>query len=134
MNRRLARLRAVQALFQVDFTGVGWQVAIEDALDDGEVTSPFLEELVKGTLEHKEEIDQILRQSLTNWTLDRVGNVDRAVLRMALYEMKYVIDIPQNVSFNEAIELAKAFGGEDSGRFVNGVLSKAAEFLSKEND
>lgn len=134
MNRRLARLRAVQALFQVDFTGVGWQVAIEDALDDGEVTSPFLEELVKGTLEHKEEIDQILRQSLTNWTLERVGNVDRAVLRMALYEMKYVTDIPQNVSFNEAIELAKAFGGEDSGRFVNGVLSKAAEFLSKEND
>lgn len=129
MNRRLARLRAVQALFQMDFTEVEWQEAIENALDDEEVISPFLTELVSGTLEHLKEIDEILRKSLTNWTLERVGNVDRAVLRMALYEMKYVTDIPQNVSFNEAIELAKAFGGEESGRFVNGVLSKAAEFL-----
>lgn len=134
MNRRLARLRAVQALFQMDFSEVEWQEAIENTLDEGEVASSFLEELVTGTLEHKEEIDRILRDSLTNWTLERVGNVDRAVLRMALYEMKYVTDIPQNVSFNEAIELAKAFGGEDSGRFVNGVLSKAAEFFTREEE
>ncbi|WP_026674915.1 transcription antitermination factor NusB [Alkalihalobacterium bogoriense] len=127
MNRRLARLRAVQALFQIDLTGSQWQEAIESTLDENEETSPFLENLVQGTLEHKPEIDSILKKNIENWSLERVGNVDRAILRMAIYEILHIEDIPKNVTFNEAIELGKAFGGEESGRFINGVLSNVVE-------
>ncbi|WP_209123091.1 transcription antitermination factor NusB [Alkalihalobacillus sp. BA299] len=134
MNRRLARLRAVQALFQIDLTGIEWKDALANSLEDNEEVTPFLEEIMSGTLAHQEEINEILKGNLSNWTLDRVGNVDRAVLRMAVHEMKYIDDIPTNVTFNEAIELAKAFGGEESGRFVNGVLSNVVKTLGKEKN
>ncbi|WP_216829443.1 transcription antitermination factor NusB [Alkalihalobacterium elongatum] len=134
MNRRLARLRAVQALFQIDLTAVEWKEALSNSLEDNEEITPFLEKIVSGTLTHKEEIDAILSKNLSNWSLDRVGNVDRAVLRMAVHEMKFIDDIPMNVTFNEAIELAKAFGGEESGRFVNGVLSNVVQAISKEEN
>lgn len=123
-NRRLERLRAVQALFQVDLIGVSWEEALRSTLEEDEEITPFMKQLVAGTVEHIEEIDEILSANLVKWKLNRVANVDRAVLRMAVYEMKYMDDIPKNVTLNEAIELAKAFGGEESGKFVNGVLSK----------
>lgn len=123
-NRRLDRLRAVQALFQTDLTGVSWEEALHNTLEEDEEITPFMRQLTSGTVEHIEEIDELLQKNLINWKLNRVGNVDRAILRMAVYEMKYVDDIPKNVTLNEAIELAKAFGGEESGKFVNGVLSK----------
>lgn len=123
-NRRLERLRAVQALFQVDLIGVSWKEALRSTLEEDEEITPFMKQLVAGTVEHIEEIDEILSANLVKWKLNRVANVDRAVLRMAVYEMKYMDDIPKNVTLNEAIELAKAFGGEESGKFVNGVLSK----------
>ena len=131
MNRRLERLRAVQALYQVDISKVDWKVAIENALEEDESLTPFLEKVVEGTLQHKAEIDALISSSLENWKLERVGNVDRAILRLAVHEMKHVDDIPMNVTFNEAIELGKAFGGEESGRFLNGVLSN---ILSKMNN
>ncbi|MFV8827967.1 transcription antitermination factor NusB [Alkalihalobacterium sp. APHAB7] len=134
MNRRLARLRAVQALFQIDLTAVEWKEALSNSLEDGEEITPFLEKIVSGTLSHQEEIDGMLSKNLSNWSLDRVGNVDRAVLRMAVHEMKYIDDIPMNVTFNEAIELAKAFGGEESGRFVNGVLSNVVQVINKDKE
>ncbi|ARK31395.1 transcription antitermination factor NusB [Halalkalibacter krulwichiae] len=127
MNRRVARLRAAQALYQIDLTDTEINAAIHSVLDEGEVASTFMLDLVNGTIEQKDEIDPIISQSLQGWTIDRMGLVDRAIVRMSLYEMKNIEDIPVNVSFNEAIELAKAFGGEESGRFVNGVLSKAME-------
>ncbi|WP_078552928.1 transcription antitermination factor NusB [Bacillus alkalicellulosilyticus] len=131
MNRRLARLRAVQALFQIDLTDAPWQEAVDNTLDEGEELTPFLEEIITGTLQHKESIDEILKKNIENWSLERVGNVDRAILRMAIHEMKYIDDIPKNVTFNEAIELGKAFGGEESGRFINGVLSNVVANLEK---
>ncbi|KHF39539.1 transcription antitermination factor NusB [Halalkalibacter okhensis] len=131
MNRRVARLRAAQALYQIDLTESEVDVAIESVLDEGETPSSFMLELVRGTLEHKEIIDPVISSSLQGWTLDRMGLVDRAIVRMTVYEMKYIEDIPVNVTFNEGIELAKAFGGEESGKFVNGVLSKAMEQLQK---
>ncbi|MBU8907732.1 transcription antitermination factor NusB [Desertibacillus haloalkaliphilus] len=127
MKRRLARQKAVQSLFQIDVSDTDWQEAIENTLEDNEEQDAFITELVRGTLAHQKEIDQIITDHLENWTLERVGNVDRAIMRMAIYEMKYIEDIPMNVSLNEAIEQAKAFGGEESGRFVNGVLSKVAK-------
>ncbi len=129
MKRRIARIKAVQSLFQVDMSGTDKEEAIHNVLEENESNDPFLEQLVSGTLENLKIIDDLFTSHLENWTLERVGNVDRAVIRMAIYEMRFVEDIPINVSLNEAIDVAKSFGGEESGRFVNGVLSKIAETL-----
>ncbi|SFL68387.1 transcription antitermination factor NusB [Salibacterium qingdaonense] len=123
MNRRLARLRAVQVLFQIDLTNAEWKQALDNTLEDDETADDYLLEVLQGTLQHKTAIDETIKEHLEHWTLDRVGNVDRAVLREGVHEMKYMDDIPLHVSVNEAVEIAKAFGGEESGKFVNGVLS-----------
>ncbi|GAF63809.1 transcription antitermination protein NusB [Bacillus sp. TS-2] len=131
MNRRVARLRAAQALYQMDLAHTEPESALESVLDDGEVASDFLNELIYGTLKNKEQIDQLITENLTGWKIERMGHVDRAITRMALYEMLYIEDIPVNVTFNEAIELAKAFGGEESGKFINGLLSKSIEKMNQ---
>lgn len=74
-------------------------------------------------IDHQVQLDEMISKHLVNWKLDRIANVDRAVLRLAVYEMVYVEDIPVNVSMNEAIELAKRFGDDKATKFVNGVLS-----------
>ncbi|ERN53016.1 transcription antitermination factor NusB [Alkalihalophilus marmarensis] len=130
MNRRLARLRAAQALYQMDLTGSEMKSAIESVLEDNEKQSEFFIQLVQGTTEIKAKIDETISANLEGWTISRMGHVDRAIIRMAMYEMLEVEDIPVNVTFNEAIELAKAFGGDEAGRFVNGVLSKSIETLN----
>lgn len=78
--------------------------------------------LVRGTVEHREEIDRLIRGQADNWRLERMPAVDRNILRLAVYEMLYEHDIPKLVVVDEAIELAKKFGSEQSGRFVNGLL------------
>lgn len=123
MKRRHAREKAIQVLFQIDVTDTDPREALEHVLNEGE-GDEFLSELVFGTLENLEKIDEVIKENLVNWSFSRIGNVDRSVLRMASYEMVLRDDIPVNVSLNEAVELAKLFGGEESGRFVNGVLSK----------
>ncbi|WP_347549671.1 transcription antitermination factor NusB [Pseudalkalibacillus hwajinpoensis] len=123
MKRRHAREKAIQVLFQIDVTDTDPREALEHVLNEGE-GDEFLSELVFGTLDNLEKIDEVIKENLVNWSFSRIGNVDRSVLRMASYEMVIRDDIPVNVSLNEAVELAKLFGGEESGRFVNGVLSK----------
>ncbi|KAA0549471.1 transcription antitermination factor NusB [Bacillus sp. BGMRC 2118] len=126
MKRRTAREKAIQALFQLDLNEQEPSLAIEHVLE-GKESDEFLEQLVLGTTENKQEIDNILIKNLENWSLDRIGNVDRAILRLAVYEMKYEESIPQNVSINEAIELAKIFGDDESSKFINSVLSKVLD-------
>lgn len=134
MNRRVARIKAVQSLYQVEMTDVHPDEAIQAVLEEGEVKTPFLNNIVHGTLENLEEIDQLLEKALKNWNLSRLSRVDRAILRIAVYEMKWIEDIPVNVSINEAIDIAKGFTGEEEpGRFVNGVLSNVAASLIKDN-
>jgi len=86
----------------------------------------FLRELVTRTDAHQPEIDAILTRTLKRWKLDRVSYVDRAILRMACCEILHFQDVPSNVSINEAVEIAKSLGGDDSGQFVNGVLDAIA--------
>ncbi|MBU9724162.1 MULTISPECIES: transcription antitermination factor NusB [Bacillaceae] len=130
MNRRVARIKAVQSLYQVEMTAVEPDEAINNVLEEDEEGSPFLSNLVHGTVDHIAEIDQMLEAALENWSISRVSRVDRAILRMATYEMKWLDDIPVNVSINEAIDLAKGFTGEEEpGKFVNGVLSKVAKTI-----
>ncbi|MFD3447792.1 transcription antitermination factor NusB [Microbacteriaceae bacterium 4G12] len=130
MKRRTARERAMQALYQMDIAGeVEVSTAIENTLEEGEKNNEFLEQLVVGSTKYKDEIDELIRKNLENWKLERVSTVDRNILRVAVYEMKYMEDIPHSVSINEAIEIAKVYGDEESRRFINGVLSKVKETI-----
>ncbi|MCY9223427.1 transcription antitermination factor NusB, partial [Bacillus licheniformis] len=119
---RTAREKALQSLFQIDVSDIEPNEAMQHALD-GQESDAFFEQLVYGVLENKEKIDEMIKRHLVNWKLDRLANVDRAILRLSAYEMIFLDDIPVNVSMNEAIELAKQFGDDKSAKFVNGVLS-----------
>lgn len=137
MKRRLAREIAVQSLYQIDMNDVSPQAAIETMLEEarsdneadlaveGELgPTPYLTDLVEGTYRRRKELDETLERYLTGWKLDRLSKVDRQILRLAAYEMLCGADTPPKVVVNEAIELAKRFGSEESGKFVNGVLGK----------
>ena len=125
MKRREAREKAVQTLFQLDNTELSINEAITYIIE--EPVNRFYEQIVRGTVENKEEIDEVLTEKLENWSLDRLPKIERTVLRIAVYELLFNEDVPHRVVINEAIELCKTFGDEKSGRFVNGVLSKFEE-------
>ncbi|KOO43968.1 transcription antitermination factor NusB [Priestia koreensis] len=129
MKRRTAREKALQALFQCDLGKMEPAEAIQNVIKTDKVDE-FLELLVLGTMENQQEIDELLRNNLEKWTLERVAAVDRAILRLAVFEIKYKEDIPVNVTMNEALELAKNFSDEQSSRFINGVLSRVLTSLS----
>lgn len=129
VKRRIAREKAIQSLFQVDRSDIEPNEAIENVLEETDEKDPFLISLVHGTVSHIDEIDNLIKDNLEKWNFDRLGNVDRTVLRMAIYEILFEDGIPTNVSFNEAIDLAKVFGGEESGKFVNAILSKVAKSI-----
>ena len=123
MKRHEAREKALQVLFQLDNTELPIEEAIEHVLEERK-SNAFLEQLVRGTIEHKEAIDAILEGKLENWTLSRLPKIERTVLRLSVYELLYMQDTPQKVVLNEAIELCKVFSDDKSSKFVNGVLSK----------
>ena len=131
-DRRASRVAAVSLLYSSDIAESDVMQVIQDGdypFEDLEV-SEYAEELVQGVIDHCDEIDDRLSDTSENWTLDRMPVVDRAILRLAVYEMLYVDDVPVSVSINEAVELAKAYGGEDdSSRFVNGVLGRIARAM-----
>ena len=128
----LSRRSALQALYMADVMGItpdraidGGHVPAEASLDD------YAKRLVYGVAGHISQIDADIARFSKNWAIDRMPVVDRAVLRLAIFEMYYVDEVPVSVSINEAVELAKEFGGEDdSHRFVNGVLGRCARVLS----
>jgi transcription antitermination protein NusB len=130
MKRRMAREKALQALFQIDMSDIEPKEAIGHALE--EVPSdPYLEKLVFGVLEHQEEIDQLITAQLEKWSLERLANVDRSVLRIAIFEMKYCSEeVPVNVILDEAIEIAKLYGDDQSSKFINGVLANIKHQMS----
>ena len=123
MKRHEAREKALQVLFQLDSTELPIEEAIEHVLEE-QKSSAFLEQLVRGTIEHKEAIDAILEGKLENWTLSRLPKIERTVLRLSVYELLYMQDTPQKVVLNEAIELCKVFSDDKSSKFVNCVPSK----------
>ncbi|MCX7781018.1 MAG: transcription antitermination factor NusB [Negativicutes bacterium] len=127
MSRRKAREAALQALFQMDFNPVRRGEALEAVFDERsdlqEAAKNYAQQLVDGTLTHMSEIDQIIAGAATDWKIERMPGVDRNILRLAIYELKYSAErLSPSVVINEAVELAKLFGTEDSGRFINGVL------------
>lgn len=136
--RRTARERALQALYQVDMAKASADDALQSAWgSEPEQGAPepeaqtFASELVRGVIEHSQEIDALIETHSRNWRLDRMARIDRNVLRLAIYELKYRDDVPRNVTLNEAIELGKMFGAEGSSAFINGLLDRIAGALGK---
>lgn len=134
--RRLARECALQMLYQLEMTGQNFESVCSDFWKGQEAvdlqTKTFAEKLVEGVLSQKESIDKLIRQYATHWKLGRMPVVDRNLLRLAAFELKECPDIPLKVVLNEAIEIAKRFGSEESSTFINGVLDKVAKELRKE--
>lgn len=130
-NRHLGRIIALQTLYEQDFR----REAKDDDFDLAEVLArnisryhemvddkEFIEHLVKGVAEHETELDIQLQPIAPEWPIDQIARMDRVILRIGLYELTFEKDVPPKVVINEAVELAKAFGGENSSKFVNGVL------------
>ncbi len=123
--RRRGREIAVQILYQADVAGMPLSEAFETYegyFQPSPKALEFAKELVKGVAEHQEELDAWIERFSRNWRLDRMSAIDRNILRLAAYELLHRPDIPPRVSINEAVELAKAFGSEESAAFVNGIL------------
>lgn len=143
-NRHLGRMIALQTLYEYEF-----RVQVEDkwanaseilkrnleryktSIDD----TAFIERLVAGVIEKQDELDEALRPLAPEWPIEQIARIDRSVLRLGLYELLFSQDkVPYKVVINEAVELAKSFGSDNSGRFVNGVLGTAYRTLVEDAD
>jgi len=125
--RREGREAAVQFLYHRDINGGSNATSIEEFWELRPAppkARDFAMAIVSGTIEHQSTIDEAIRNASANYDLHRIAAVDRNIIRVAVYEMLYCPEIPPVVSINEAIEIAKRFGSEDSGRFVNGILDR----------
>ncbi|BFH61686.1 transcription antitermination factor NusB [Paenibacillus azoreducens] len=144
MKRRLAREIVVQSLYQMEMNEVDSAEAVEMLLNEAAeendtervITNEiklkeYVLDLVNGIWSHKQVIDGLLENYLKGWQISRLSRVDRQVLRLAAYELLYSDDVPAKVAVNEAIELSKHFGTEESGKFVNGVLGNMIRELDK---
>lgn len=127
-NRHLARTIAMQTLFSWDFNGKQ-EKDLNDLIEQNfKQFAPkfndhgFVKSIINGVIKHEAEIDGYITKYATEWPLDQITIVDRNILRIGVYELVFDQDIPSKVAINEAIEIAKTFGGESSGKFVNGVL------------
>lgn len=133
-GRRETREWIVQFLFQLDFNPEPIDIALQDFWDGKEPLErekKYAEEIIKGVMQHKDELDDRLSKYARRWDSERMGAVDRTVMRVALYEMLYREDIPPVVSINEAVHFAKDFSSFQSGRFVNGVLDRIRKDLDR---
>ena len=127
-SRHIARSIVLQSLYEFDFRK-DKNPKIEEIVKrnmeefgQGVEENDFIDSLIKGVLSKKKQIDQIIEKSAPEWPLEQITIVDRNILRIGIYELKFDPEIPSKVAINEAIEVAKTFGGESSGKFVNGVL------------
>lgn len=129
-NRHLGRIVAMQTLYEYDFRK-GADVPVDEqatlgrnlgefseAIDDKQ----FVHDLVKGVQENQEKIDRIIAPAAPDWPVEQIAKIDKIILRIGVYELLIRREVPPKVAINEAVELAKAFGGENSSKFVNGVL------------
>lgn len=134
-QRRENRMSAIQFLYQ-------WEMNRPEVLADGlcqffsnqeeeRAYYSFAEELINGTLENIETIDQEIVANASNWKFERIAKVDLAILRLAIFELLYRTDIPPIVSINEAIDLSKVFSSPDSKRFINGILDKMKDKITR---
>jgi N utilization substance protein B len=132
VRRRIVREKVVQALYALEISGDPVDHVINHSLSslkNKPEAQRFAEDLVRKTVEHREELDGMISARVTNWDLSRIAVLDRLILRMGICELLYFKEIPPKVSMDEAIELAKLFSTERSGQFVNGILDAVFEDL-----
>lgn len=143
-NRHLGRIVAMQTLYEHDFRGQeggdDLKAILERNLDEfsGSIEDTgFVHDLVDGVTANQEQIDGIISPAAPEWPVDQIAKVDKIILRIGVYELMIKRDVPPKVAINEAVELAKAFGGENSSKFVNGVLGtvyRGSDFYEPEED
>ncbi len=131
MGRKKARDNAFKCIYQFGFDECN---SVDDILkycyeenENDEEEIEYIGKVTRGVFENIEKIDSIILSKLKNWTMQRISKVDLGILRLAIYEILYIHDIPEKVTANEAVELAKTYGNNDSRSFVNGVLAKVIE-------
>ena len=126
--RSKARKRAVDVLYAADLRGADRLTLLAEELEVGHPpVNEYTVRLVEGVAEHAAEIDRLIDEHAANWSLDRLPDVDRAILRMAVFELRWADDVPDPVAIDEAVQLAKNLSTDDSPAFVNGVLAAIAE-------
>jgi transcription antitermination protein NusB len=129
-NRHLGRIVAMQTMYEYDFRGgqaekVDLPAIIERNLkefEDSIEDTAFVKDLIEGVLADQDQIDGIIGPAAPEWPVDQIAKIDKVILRIGVYELMLKREVPPKVAINEAVELAKAFGGENSSKFVNGVL------------
>lgn len=134
MSRRIAREMALQTLFQLDFADVERETALANVCVErgiepgtGNTAEKYAIDLVNGVIANKTQIDERIEALAIDWRVDRMAGVDRNILRIAVYEMLYAKElIVPNIAIDEAVELAKIFGSDETPRFVNGILGNLA--------
>lgn len=144
MKRRLARELTVQSMYHMEMNEVSAAEAVEMLLQEAAADNEsevvlsdtaklrdYVQKLVEGAWEHRKALDELLAEYLKGWQVSRLSRVDRQILRLAAYEMVFMDDVPAKVAVNEAIELSKHFGTEESGKFVNGVLGRIIQELEQ---
>lgn len=130
MIRRIARELVLQSLFQIDFAQVDCEAALNAAVEERsdksvEKAKEYAQDVLNGVLANSEAIDARISEYAIDWTLERMPAVDRNILRVAVYEMFFAAEkLVPNVAINEAVEIAKIYGTDDTPRFINGVLGK----------
>lgn len=149
MSRKKAREIALHLVFEMGFREFEADEVLTDRLDEaimnsigGEIAlyagklseqqSAYIVSVVKGVAEHLQELDALIAQHAHGWSMNRISRMTMAVLRLALYEMKYVDDVPTGAAINEAVELAKTYETEETGAFVNGILGSVSRSLEQE--
>ncbi len=132
--RRKARVLALQALYEIDAVGHKTDDAVGSLLDSqrlSEENLQFVRELVAGVVENKQKIDEVIQQFAPAWPIAQIPIVDRNILRLAIFEILLDNRVPVKVAINEAVELAKSFGGDSSPRFINGVLGSVSALAKR---
>ena len=135
MSRRQSREFALQFIFSVDFNKDENVTELLEEFHESETAFietndytkkdiEFSNRLIIGTVENMKKIDELIMKSAIGWTFDRIAKVDLAILRLAIFEIYFLEDVPEGVSANEAVDLAKKYSAEDAGSFVNGVIGK----------
>lgn len=131
--RRESREKVFQTLFMMDALGVGPEEAIPlfALASNSPSDTDYYRETVTGVWDRKAEIDALIGRAAEHWRIERMAMVDRNILRLGVYEISYGKDVPYVVAINEAVDLGKRFGAEESGGFINGILDKVSELMDK---
>ena len=127
-TRRQARERALSLLYEAEAKGAPAHEVLEELPLE---PAPFASQVVLGVSEHRQELDDLISRYSRNWPLERMPAIDRTLLRMGVFELKYRPDVPVAVAISEAVELAQRYSTDESGRFVNGMLARIAEELHR---